>query len=80
MIEGTLWVDAQDGMIVRLEGNATASPSMLTGAAQVMREYVSIKGFGMATKARAVSDSFILGRTTVTIDYRDYQIQLVTAR
>jgi len=45
-----------------------------------MREYVSIKGFGMATKARAVSDSFILGRTTVTIDYRDYQIQLVTAR
>jgi hypothetical protein len=30
----------------------------------------------MATQARAVSDSFLLGQTVVTIDYRDYQIQL----
>jgi outer membrane lipoprotein-sorting protein len=79
MIEGTLWVDAKDGTIVRLEGTATQSPSIFTGAAQVMRQYVNVNGFGMATQARAVSDSFILGRTTVTIDYRDYQIQLIPA-
>jgi len=34
----------------------------------------------MATQARAVSESFLLGRTTVTIDYRDYQIQTVPAK
>jgi hypothetical protein len=34
----------------------------------------------MATQARAMSDSFLLGRTTVTIDYRDYQIQLRPAK
>jgi hypothetical protein len=33
----------------------------------------------MATQARAVSDSFLLGRTIVTIEYRDYQIQLRSA-
>jgi hypothetical protein len=33
-------------------------------------------GYSMATQARAASDSFLLGRTTVTIDYRDYQFQL----
>ena len=79
MIDGTLWVDANTGSIVRLEGIATQSPSIFTGAAKVMRQYVSVNGFGMATQARAISDSFILGRTTVTIDYRNYQIQLVPA-
>jgi len=76
LIEGTLWVDAKDGSIVRLEGTASQSPSIFTGAAQVMRQYVNVNGFGMATHARAVSDSFLLGRTIITIDYRDYQIQL----
>ena len=80
MIEGTLWVDVRDGSIVRLEGSATQSPSIFTGPAQVMRSYANVNGFGMATQARAVSDSFLLGQTVVTIDYRDYQIQLGPAR
>jgi hypothetical protein len=79
LIEGTLWVDAKDGTIVRLEGTASQSPSIFTGPAQVMRQYVNVNGFGMATQARAVSDSFLLGRTIVTIEYRDYQIQLRSA-
>jgi len=80
MIEGTLWVDARDGSIVHIEGTATQSPSVLTGPAQVMRRYASVNGYGMATQARAVSDSMLLGRTVVTIDYRDYQIQLRPVR
>jgi hypothetical protein len=75
MIEGTIWVDVRDGSIVQIVGTATQSASIFTGAAQVMRHYVNVNGFSMATQARAVSDSFILGRTTVTIDYRDYKIQ-----
>lgn len=79
MIAGTLWVDAEDGSIVRIVGTATQSPSVFTGAAQVERHYVNVNGFAMATDARATSDSFLLGRTTVTIDYRDYEIQIVPA-
>jgi hypothetical protein len=30
----------------------------------------------MATHARAVSNSFLLGETIVTIDYQDYKMQL----
>jgi hypothetical protein len=75
LIEGTLLVDARDGSIVQLDGTATQSASIFTGAAQVMRHYVNVNGFSMATQARAVSDSFLLGRTIVTIDYRDYKIQ-----
>jgi hypothetical protein len=80
MFDGTLMVDAKDGSIVQLDGSATQSASIFTGAAQVMRHYVNVNGFSMATQARAVSDSFILGRTTVTIDYRDYIIQPRPAR
>jgi outer membrane lipoprotein-sorting protein len=76
MIVGSLWVDAKNGSIVQLDGTASQSPSIFTGAAQVMRHYVNVSGYAMATQARAVSDSFLLGRTIVTIDYRDYQIQL----
>jgi hypothetical protein len=61
-------------------GTATQSASIFTGAAKVMRQYASVNGFAMATQARAVSDSFLLGRTTVTIDYRDYQIELRPAK
>ena len=80
MIDGTLMVDSKDGSIVQLDGSATQSASIFTGAAQVMRHYFNVNGFSMATQARAVSDSFILGQTTVTIDYRDYKIQLRPAR
>ena len=80
MIAGTLWVDAKDGSIVQIVGTATQSPSIFTGPAQVMRLYASVNGFAMATQAKAVSDSFLLGRTTVTIDYRNYQIQLRPVR
>ena len=80
MIIGTLWVDAIDGSIVQITGTASQSPSIFTGPAQVMRHYASVRGFAMATQASAISDSFLLGRTTVTIDYRDYQIQLRPAK
>jgi len=76
MIEGTIWVDAKDGEIVRIEGVSSQSPSVLTGPAHVMRKYASLHGYAMATQARAVSDSFLLGRTVIRIDYKDYQIEV----
>jgi len=35
-----------------------------------------LNGYAMATHARAVANSFLFGQTIVTIDYRDYQIQI----
>ena len=80
LIEGAIWVDARDGSIVRLEGSTSASPSVFTGPTQLNRQYVNVNGFGMATHAKATSDSFLLGRTIITIDYLDYQIKLAPAR
>ena len=76
LIEGSLWVDAKDGSIVQIQGTASKSSSLFAGPAQVMRQYANIGGFSQATHVRAVSNSFMFGATIVTIDYRDYHIQL----
>lgn len=80
LIDGTLWVDAKDYQIARIEGVASKSPSVLAGTTRMMREYANVSGFAMATHARAESNSFLVGRTVVTIDYRDYQIEVRPAR
>lgn len=74
LIEGSLWVDAKDGTIVRLEGVASKAPSVFAGVTHMVRQYALIYGFAMATHARAESNTFLYGRTVATIDYTDYQI------
>jgi hypothetical protein len=75
LIEGRLWVDAEDYTIVRLEGTASKAPSVFAGVTHMMRQYADIDGFAMATHARAESSALFYGRTVVTIDYTDYQIE-----
>ena len=79
MLNGTLWVDAKDGSIVEIDGVSSRSPSMFSGPAKMMRQYATISGFAMATHARAESDSSLFGRTILTIEYSDYQVQLSPA-
>lgn len=80
LINGTLWVDVKDYSIVQLHGISSKSPSIFTGPTDMMRQYASVNGFAMATHARAVSNSLVLGKTVVTIDYRGYQMQLRGSR
>jgi hypothetical protein len=80
LLDGTLWVDAEDGRIVHIEGTASRSSSVFTGPTKMMRQYVDVDGFAQATHARAESDSSLFGKTVVTIDYRDYQIELSQRR
>jgi hypothetical protein len=76
LIVGTLFVDAKDFTIVRLEGVSSKAPSIFAGVTHVMRQYANIDGFAMATHARAESTTFLYGKTIVKIDYTDYNIQL----
>jgi len=80
MIAGTLWVDAKDFSIAQIEGIASKSPSMWTSPPHMMRNYIKVSGFAMSNHARAASNSCLVGRTIVIIDYRDYQIRLVPGK
>jgi len=80
LVVGSLWVDASDFTIVRLEGTASKAPSVFAGATHMMRQYANLNGFAMATHARAESTTFLYGKTVVTIDYSNYDIQLRTTQ
>ena len=75
LIVGTIWVDAKDFTIVRLEGVTSKSATFVASPAHVMRQYTNISGFAQATHARADTDS-LFGKVVITIDYEGYQIQL----
>jgi len=80
MIDGTLWVDANDGSIVKVEGAPSKSPSIFAGSTKMMRQYKNISGYAMATHARAESNSGLFGHTVVMIDYSDYNVDTGPAR
>ena len=80
MIEGTMWVDAKDYSIVQIQGVASKSPSVWTGPTQMMRQYTDIDGFAHGHPRPGRVGQLSFGRTVVTIDYRDYQIQLRTGQ
>lgn len=80
MIDGTLWVDAKDFSIARVDGVASQKPSVFAGKTHMMRDYANIDGYPMANHARAESNSPVFGRTVVTINYSDYHLQLRPAR
>ena len=77
LFKGKLWVDAQDFAIVQLQGTAAKSAFFLASAAEVSRQYDEMDALPMATHAKAVSGSALLGQTVVKVDYSNYQIQLV---
>jgi hypothetical protein len=80
LIVGSLWVDANDYTIVRLEGVASKAPSVFAGTPHMMRQYAKTNGFSMATHARAESNTFLYGKTVVTVEYSNYEIQARSAK
>jgi hypothetical protein len=80
LIIGTIWVDAHDGTLVKVDGVASKNPSPWSGATHMTRQYSNINGYSMAMHAHAESDSALFGRTVVTIDYSDYKLLTETGR
>ena len=80
LIIGTMWVDARDETLVQIDGVASKNPSAFSGITHMMRQYTNINGYSMAIHARAESDSALLGRTVVMIDYSDYKLEIKTGK
>lgn len=75
MIDGTLWVDPENGVALEVEGIASKAPSAFAGTTHMMRQYAMMDGYAEATHARAES-SGIFGKTVVTIEYSEYKMEV----
>ncbi len=74
VLKGRVWVDAQNYLLVRVEGRLITSPSFFAGQPMIVREYKNIDGFAFVQRSHAVSDSLLFGRTELNIDYSGYKL------
>jgi hypothetical protein len=74
LLQGRAWVDSRTHNLIRIEGKPTASPSFWAGSPLVTREYVEINGFSFATRTHATSQSFLLGKSELVIEYSNYHV------
>jgi hypothetical protein len=73
-LRGKIWVDLEDFAIVRVEGAPAKNPSALIRNTIVVQQYAKFGGFWLPVFNQSETDSFVFGRTRVTIDSRDYEI------
>jgi len=76
LLQGKAWADASNFRLVRIEGKPAASPSFWAGSPWVVRDYKEIGDFSFAVRSQATSQSFLLGRSELIIDYIDYRVSV----
>lgn len=74
-VNGQIWVDAEDGAIVRIQGSPGKRPSFWTLNTQIDRRYKRVDGVWLCDSMESTSDILIGGRSTLRVDYRYVAVQ-----
>ena len=74
LMRGTIWVDAEDFAIVRMEGAPAKNPSFWIKSVQFSHKYQKHGPFWLAASDNSVTDVRIFGTTELRIDYFDYVV------
>jgi hypothetical protein len=74
LVRGTIWVDAKDLAIIRIEGAPAKSPSFWIKSVRFAHTYEKHDKFWLAASAHSVSDAWFFGPTKLRIDYFDYSL------
>src|SRR5438034_8246945 len=69
LIQGQIWIDAEDWSIVRIQGSPAKHPSFWTRQTQIDRRYKRIDGIWLNDSLESTSDILIAGRSTLRIQY-----------
>jgi len=75
LLQGEIWVDAEDGGIVRVQGSPAKRPSFWTRKIQIDRRYQRIDGMWLNATLQSISDILIAGRSTLNIQYSYERVQ-----
>jgi outer membrane lipoprotein-sorting protein len=75
LIQGRVWVDAEDFAIARVEGAPAKNPSVWIRKTAFVHRYGKFGPFWLAVSNQSETDVVIFGRTQVRIEYFGHQIQ-----
>ena len=73
LVEGAVFVQHQDGELVRIEGRLSKNPSFWTRRVEVVRRYDRMAGVRVPISLESVANVLIAGRSTFKMTY-DYEI------
>ncbi len=76
LIEGHIWVDAEDFAVVRGEGRAVKRPSFWTRSIQLVRTFKKVGPFWLPHRTESTNEVLLFGTTWVTIENGDYRVRL----
>lgn len=74
LINGKIWVDANDYSIVRIEGQPAKNPSFWVRSVYFVHTYQKVGPFWFASSTRTTSEIRIFGRSELSIDSSDYTL------
>src|SRR5262249_51883833 len=74
-INGQIWVDVEDGAIVRIQGTPARRPSIWTRETEIDRRYRRFDGIWLCETMESNSDVLIAGRSTLKVDYKYLSIR-----
>jgi hypothetical protein len=69
LIDGSIYVDPDDGDLVRLEGRLVKNPSFWTRKVEIVRKYQRFAGVRMPTALESVAHILIAGKSTFRLTY-----------
>jgi hypothetical protein len=73
LIEGRVWIDAQDFATVRVEGKPAKNPSFWTRSVQFVQQYRKRGSYWFPSSTLSITEARLFGTTKVNINYFDYQ-------
>jgi hypothetical protein len=74
LIDGKIWVDANDYSIVRIEGQPARNPSFWVRSVHFVHTYQKVDQFWFASCTHTTSEIRIFGEAELTIDNSDYAL------
>jgi hypothetical protein len=73
LVEGSIFVQPDDGELTRIEGKLSKTPSFWTRRVEVVRRYTRLAGVRVPVSIESVAHVLIAGRSTFKMTY-DYEI------
>ena len=73
LIEGRVWIDAEDFALVRAEGKPAKNPSFWTRNIHFVHQYKKSGAYWFPASTLSVTEARLFGSTKVNIDYFNYE-------
>lgn len=74
LFKGQIFLDANTGSMLRMEGAIVKSPSFFVRDISFVQDFEDIQGFTLPTQLRTYSRARIVGRTIVNVIHRSYKL------